>query len=106
MVHAWMKRCLKLKTASMVAGKSLTDETIYAAMEKWALSHRSEDRLAVFVPGLRKRVSILAAILPAIQSSKPRIVLLDEPSEALTPHHGTYSMNRYFLLGRKAIQLS
>jgi len=73
----------RLKTASMVAGKSLTDETIYAAMEKWALSHRSDDRLAVLSQGLRKRVSILAAILPAIQSSEPRIVLLDEPSEGL-----------------------
>ncbi|MEC8547922.1 MAG: ABC transporter ATP-binding protein [Candidatus Thermoplasmatota archaeon] len=73
----------RLKTASMVAGKSLADETIHAAMEKWALSHRSEDRLAVLSQGLRKRVSILAAILPAMQSSEPRIILLDEPSEGL-----------------------
>ena len=64
----------RLKTASMVAGKSLADETIHAAMEKWALSHRSEDRLAVLSQGLRKRVSILAAILPAMQSSEPRII--------------------------------
>ena len=73
----------RLKTASMVAGKSLADETIHTAMEKWALSHRSEDRLAVLSQGLRKRVSILAAILPAMQSSEPRIILLDEPSEGL-----------------------
>ncbi|MED5305937.1 MAG: ATP-binding cassette domain-containing protein [Candidatus Thermoplasmatota archaeon] len=73
----------RLKTASMVAGKSLADETIHAAMEKWALSHRSEDRLAVLSQGLRKRVSILAAILPAMQSSESRIILLDEPSEGL-----------------------
>ena len=33
----------RLKTASMVAGKSLTDEIIIAAMEKWALSHRCRD---------------------------------------------------------------
>jgi len=73
----------RLKTASMVAGKSLTDEIIHAAMERWALYHRSEDRLAVLSQGLRKRVSILAAILPAMQSSEPRIILLDEPSEGL-----------------------
>ena len=80
----------RLKTASTVAGKSLTDETISAAMEKWALSHRSEDRLAVLSQGLRKRVSILAAILPAIQSSEPRIVLLDEPSRRADPAYPTH----------------
>ena len=73
----------RIKTASNVAGKSLSDETIYAAMEQWALAHRANDRLAVLSQGLRKRVSILAAILPALQSSNPRIILLDEPSESL-----------------------
>ena len=73
----------RLKTASRVAGEPLADETIHAAMEEWTLSHRSEDRLAVLSQGLRKRVSILAAILPAIRSNEPRIILLDEPSEGL-----------------------
>mgnify|MGYP001961069893 CR=1 FL=1 len=49
----------------------------------WGLSHRSKDRVAYLSGGLRRRLSILCGLAPAVLSEKPRVVLMDEPSEGL-----------------------
>ena len=49
----------------------------------WGLRHRSDDRVAHLSGGLRRRLSILCGLAPAVLSETPRVVLLDEPSEGL-----------------------
>lgn len=52
-------------------------------LEKWSLDHRAHDRVAMLSGGQRRRVAVLAGILPALISEKPVGILLDEPDSGL-----------------------
>ena len=52
-------------------------------LEKWSLDHRVHDRVAMLSGGQRRRVAVLAGILPALISEKPLGILLDEPDSGL-----------------------
>jgi energy-coupling factor transporter ATP-binding protein EcfA2 len=52
-------------------------------LDEWGLSHRSEDRVSQLSAGLRRRLSVLSGMAPALFCETPRIVFLDEPSEGL-----------------------
>ena len=49
----------------------------------WNLKHRAHDRIATLSGGLSRRVSILASLVPAMVSSEPIMILLDEPDDGL-----------------------
>lgn len=74
---------MRLKLASTVAGVDLSDQDISKMMAEWSLLHRSNDRLATLSNGLRRRVSVLSALVPALKSESQMIVMLDEPSEGM-----------------------
>ena len=74
---------MRLKLASTVAGVDLSDQDILKMMAEWSLLHRSNDRLATLSNGLRRRVSVLSALVPALKSESQMIVMLDEPSEGM-----------------------
>ena len=73
----------RLRTASSVAGIKIDDEALETEMEKWSVLHRANDRLAILSNGLRKRVSVLSALLPAMFSNHQRLILLDEPGDGM-----------------------
>ena len=73
----------RLKMATLVAGTEANDEEIKQIMAKWSILHRSGDRLATLSNGLRRRVSVLSALIPALKSEKKGLVMLDEPSEGM-----------------------
>lgn len=73
----------RLETALRVSGLEFSDEVIVEALGEWGLSHRSEDRVSQLSAGLRRRLAVLSGMAPAIFSSNPRVVFLDEPSEGL-----------------------
>ena len=52
-------------------------------LEKWSLDHRVHDRVAMLSGGQRRRVAVLAGIVPALISEKPLGILLDEPDSGL-----------------------
>ena len=69
--------------ATLVAGTEANDEEIKQIMAEWSILHRSGDRLATLSNGLRRRVSVLSALIPALKSEKKGLVMLDEPSEGM-----------------------
>ena len=73
----------RLKMATLVAGTEANDEEIKQIMAEWSILHRSGDRLATLSNGLRRRVSVLSALIPALKSEKKGLVMLDEPSEGM-----------------------
>ena len=73
----------RLAVALSVAGISPEKNQISQLLEKWGLSHRSDERVSHLSGGLRRRLSILCGLAPAALSDRPRVVLLDEPSEGL-----------------------
>ena len=73
----------RLKMASLVAGTEINDEDLKQIMAEWSIHHRSGDRLATLSNGLRRRVSVLSALIPALKSENHGIVMLDEPSEGM-----------------------
>ena len=73
----------RLAAALSVAGISPENDQLSELLEKWGLSHRSDERVAHLSGGLRRRLSILCGLAPAALSDRPRVVLLDEPSEGL-----------------------
>ena len=52
-------------------------------LEKWSLDHRVHDRVAMLSGGQRRRVAVLAGIIPALISERPVGILLDEPDSGL-----------------------
>ncbi len=73
----------RLAVSLSVAGIHSHEEQIADLLGYWGLRHRSEDRVAHLSGGLRRRLSILCGLAPAVLSETPRVVLLDEPSEGL-----------------------
>ena len=73
----------RLRSVISVSGFGSVEHKALELLELWGLSHRSKDRVAHLSGGLRRRLSILCGITPAALSEKPRVVLMDEPSEGL-----------------------
>ena len=62
------------------AGMSFDVESLLA---KWDLEHRIHDRVAMLSGGQRRRVALLAGVIPAMISKQPVAVILDEPDSGL-----------------------
>jgi ABC-2 type transport system ATP-binding protein len=67
---------------SRTIGRAEMDEVI----EMVRLTSRIDDRVGVYSHGMRQRLALAQALLP-----RPRILILDEPSEGLDPE-GIYEM--------------
>ena len=52
-------------------------------LERYNLAHRRHDLIAHLSGGQRRKVALLAGILPGFVGSQPRILLLDEPAAGL-----------------------
>jgi len=52
-------------------------------LERYNLAHRRHDLIAHLSGGQRRKVAMLAGILPGFVGSEPRILLLDEPASGL-----------------------
>ncbi len=52
-------------------------------LKAWGLDHRSKDRVAMLSGGQRRKLAVLSGVLPALLSSKPKAILLDEPDSGL-----------------------
>lgn len=52
-------------------------------LERYNLAHRRHDLIAHLSGGQRRKVAMLAGILPGFVGSQPRILLLDEPAAGL-----------------------
>ena len=73
----------RVKSVISASGFDSVDNKALELLGYWGLSHRSKDRVAYMSGGLRRRLSILCGLAPAVLSEKPRVVLMDEPSEGL-----------------------
>lgn len=56
---------------------------VSSLLKAWGLEHRIHDRVAMLSGGQRRRVAILSGLVPAMVSTKPVAVLLDEPDSGL-----------------------
>ena len=61
-------------------------------LERYNLAHRKHDLIAHLSGGQRRKVAMLAGILPGFVGQQPRIFLLDEPAA------GLYATSRTLLL--------
>ena len=52
-------------------------------LESYGLAHRRHDRIGQLSGGQARKVAVLAGLLPAMISSEPRLVFLDEPDAGL-----------------------
>ncbi|MFQ3344520.1 MAG: ATP-binding cassette domain-containing protein [Candidatus Poseidoniales archaeon] len=52
-------------------------------LSEWGLSHRKADKTTSLSGGLKRRLSVISGLAPAILSPEPIIILLDEPSVGL-----------------------
>jgi ABC-type multidrug transport system ATPase subunit len=72
-----------LQTAGRLAGYDVEQDELLDLLLSWNLKHRAHDRIATLSGGLSRRVSILASLVPAMVSSEPILILLDEPDDGL-----------------------
>ena len=56
---------------------------VSSLLADWGLDHRIHDRVAMLSGGQRRRVALLCGLIPAMISSEPIAVLLDEPDSGL-----------------------
>ena len=56
---------------------------IESILSDWGLYHRKSSRVSQLSGGLKRRLSVLSGLCPAIFSPQPIVLLLDEPSEGL-----------------------
>ncbi len=56
---------------------------IDSLLSEWGLYHRKSSRISLLSGGLKRRLSVLSGLSPAIFSANPILILLDEPSEGL-----------------------
>jgi len=59
------------------------DFDVSSLLSKWNLDHRVHDRIAMLSGGQRRRVALLCGLVPAMISSEPVAILLDEPDSGL-----------------------
>ena len=59
------------------------DFDVSSLLSKWNLDHRVHDRVAMLSGGQRRRVALLCGLVPAMISSEPVAILLDEPDSGL-----------------------
>ena len=52
-------------------------------LDAYGLAHRRYDRIGQLSGGQARKVAVLAGLLPAMLSSEPRLILLDEPDAGL-----------------------
>ncbi|GMV81534.1 MAG: multidrug ABC transporter ATP-binding protein [Planctomycetota bacterium] len=71
------------KNLEIFAGLSggVEDSAIDAVLERVGLRGRERDPVSVYSHGMRQRLGIAACLLP-----KPRLLILDEPTDGLDPH--------------------
>jgi ABC-type multidrug transport system ATPase subunit len=58
-------------------------DLIDSILSDWGLYHRKSNRVSQLSGGLKRRLSVLSGLCPAIFSPQPIVILLDEPSEGL-----------------------
>ncbi len=68
---------------STVCALSEMKADILPMLESYGLAHRRHDRIGQLSGGQARKVAVLAGLLPAMVSSEPRLVLLDEPDAGL-----------------------
>jgi len=56
---------------------------VSSLLANWGLDHRIHDRVAMLSGGQRRRVALLCGLIPAMISSEPIAILLDEPDSGL-----------------------
>ena len=56
---------------------------VASVLKSWGLDHRIHDKVAMLSGGQRRKVAILSGLMPAMISSEPIAVLLDEPDSGL-----------------------
>lgn len=71
-----------LTVLNMSQGDEYT-HLINSLLSDWGLFHRKSSRVSQLSGGLKRRLSVLSGLSPAIFSPQPIMVLLDEPSEGL-----------------------
>ena len=64
---------------------ALSDMTadLTGILSSYGLEHRRHDRIAHLSGGQKRKVAVLAGLLPAMISSEPRLIMLDEPDTGL-----------------------
>tara|TARA_Y100001970_G_scaffold292678_1_gene435141 strand:+ start:73828 stop:75300 length:1473 start_codon:yes stop_codon:yes gene_type:complete len=73
----------RIDSALKISGVIASDDDIESILSQWGLEHRAKDNVSQLSDGLRRRVAVLAGLMPAAMQSEPTVVLLDEPSEGL-----------------------
>lgn len=68
---------------STVCALSEMKADILPMLESYGLAHRRHDRIGQLSGGQARKVAVLAGLLPAMVSSEPRLVFLDEPDAGL-----------------------
>lgn len=68
---------------STVCALSEMKTDLLPMLESYGLAHRRHDRIGQLSGGQARKVAVLAGLLPAMISSEPRLVFLDEPDAGL-----------------------
>ena len=71
-----------------LVGERIQDATgfnfdVAPLLKKWGLDHRIHDRVAMLSGGQRRKVALLSGLIPAMISSEPVAILLDEADSGL-----------------------
>jgi len=73
----------RILIASEKSSKNSDADKLGQILSDWGLNHRKSDRVSLLSGGLKRRLSVICGLAPAIFSPKPMPVLLDEPSVGL-----------------------
>ena len=88
----------RIATAIEVSGSMTDADWISSRLDEWGLRHRAKDRIAWLSGGMKRRVGVLAGIVPALADNEERLILLDEPSEGLDENSVDTLKNQISLL--------